>query len=139
MEKAEEALVKVENDDSASKNDIKKQKNICDAKKRVFDTLEAEYGRQLCEANRVKNLYYYEQLPAVFDTLQALETRRIETFQSLVNECTSIEIEVLPRIQQCLREIEATAQAIRPEQDTEICVNLYKTGYQVCIITIVIS
>lgn len=131
VEKAEEALVKVENDDSASKNDIKKQKNICDSKKRIFDTLEAEYGKQLCEANRVKNVYYYEQLPAIFDSMQTLETRRIAHFQSWVSECTSIEIEVLPRIHQCLKEIEAAACAIRPEQDTEICVNLYKTGYQI--------
>ena len=67
VEKAEELLNKVENDDSASKNDIKKQKNVCDQKKRVFDVLEAEYGKQLCEANRTKNVYYNEQLPNVFD------------------------------------------------------------------------
>lgn len=67
VEKAEELLNKVENDDSASKNDIKKQKNICDQKKRQYDALEAEYARQLCETNRIKNLYYFEQLPAVFD------------------------------------------------------------------------
>ena len=67
VEKAEDLLAKVENDDSASKNDIKKQKLVCDQKKRQMDVLEAEYGKQLCEANRVKNLYYYEQLPSVFD------------------------------------------------------------------------
>jgi formin-binding protein 1 len=131
VEKAEDCLAKVENDDAASKNDIKKQKSICDAKKRIYDTLEAEYGKQLCEANRVKNLYYYEQLPAVFDQLQAIETKRIDNFKNLVNECTKIEIEVLPRIHQCLKEIELAAQAIRPEQDTEMCVNLFKTGYQI--------
>jgi hypothetical protein len=131
VEKAEDCLAKVENDDSASKNDIKKQKSICDTKKRLFDTLEAEYGKQLCEANRVKNLYYYEQLPAVFDQLQAIETKRIENFKYLVNECTKIEIEVLPRIHQCLKEIELAAQSIRPEQDTEMCVNIFKTGYQI--------
>jgi hypothetical protein len=69
VEKAEELLVKVENDDSASKNDIKKQKNVCDQKKRQFDALEAEYAKQLCETNRVKNLYFYEQLPLVFDVI----------------------------------------------------------------------
>ena len=40
VEKAEDLLVKVENDDSASKNDIKKQKNVCELKKRQFDGLE---------------------------------------------------------------------------------------------------
>lgn len=67
VEKAEEQLNKVENDDSASKNDIKKQKSVCDQKKRQYDGLEAEYGKQLCEANRVKNVYFYQKLPAVFD------------------------------------------------------------------------
>lgn len=131
VEKAEDSLAKVENDDSASKNDIKKQKSVCDAKKRAYDTLEAEYAKQLCEANRVKNLYYYEQLPLVFDQLQALETKRVESFQCLVKECVKIEIEVLPRIHQCLKEIESAANAIKPEQDTEVCVSLFKTGYQI--------
>jgi hypothetical protein len=67
VEKAQDLLIKVENDDSASKNDIKKQKVICEQKKRIFDTLEAEYGKQLCEANQVKNKYYYEHLPCVYD------------------------------------------------------------------------
>lgn len=67
VERAEELLVKVENDDSASKNDIKKQKSVCDQKRRQLDVLEAEYAKQLCEANRIKNKYYYEQLPSTFD------------------------------------------------------------------------
>lgn len=67
VEKAEEQLNKVENDDSASKNDIKKQKSVCDLKKRQYDVLEAEYGKQLCEANRIKNVYFYQQLPSIFD------------------------------------------------------------------------
>lgn len=72
VEKAEEQLNKVENDDSASKNDIKKQKSVCDQKKRQYDVLEAEYAKQLCEANRVKNAYYYQQLPAIFDVCKYL-------------------------------------------------------------------
>jgi hypothetical protein len=67
VEKAEELLTKVENDDSASKNDIRRQKTICEQKKKIFDTFEAEYGKQLCEANKIKNNYYYEQLPTIFD------------------------------------------------------------------------
>lgn len=131
VEKAEDLLAKVENDDSASKNDIKKQKSICDGKKRTFDTIEAEYGKQLCEANRVKNLYYYEQLPMVFDQLQTIETNRIENFKSLVKECASIEIEVLPRILQCLKEVELAADGIQAQSDADVCVSLFKTGYQI--------
>jgi hypothetical protein len=67
VEKADELFTKVENDDSASKNDIKKQKTICEQKKKNFDAFEAEYGKQLCEANKIKNSYYYEKLPAIFD------------------------------------------------------------------------
>jgi hypothetical protein len=67
VERSDELLVKVENDDAASKNDIKKQKAVCERRRREFDLLEAEYAKQLCEANRVKNIYYTEQLPAVFD------------------------------------------------------------------------
>jgi formin-binding protein 1 len=67
VEKAKELLFKVENDDSASKNDIKKQKAIVDQKQRICTQCEADYARQLCEANRIKSLYYMEQLPAVLN------------------------------------------------------------------------
>jgi hypothetical protein len=69
VEKAEELLNKVENDDSASKNDIRKQKTICEQKKKIFDAFEAEYGKQLCEANKIKNNYYYDLLPTIFDVI----------------------------------------------------------------------
>ena len=131
VERAEDALARVENDDSASKNDVKKQRAVCDAKKRTCDTLEAEYARQLCDANRLKNAYYYEQLPLVFDQLQTIETRRVALFQCAVSESARVEMEVLPRVRQCLVEIEEAAQAIRPEQDAEVCVGLFKTGYQI--------
>ena len=124
-------LVKVENDDSASKNDIKKQKNVCEMKQRACNQCQADYGNQLCEANRVQALYFNEKLPAVLDTLQALEKRRVDTFKDFVLETVNIEIEVLPRIQQCLKEIEQSACQISSLDDTELVVAMFKTGYAV--------
>jgi len=131
VEKAEEQLNRVENDDSASKNDIKKQKAVCDQKKRQYDGLEAEYAKQLCEANRVKNAYYFQHLPAIFDDLQTIEKKRIESFKDFVIDCVKIEVEVLPRIKQCYNEVESSARSIDAEQDTDVAVRLYKTGYTV--------
>jgi hypothetical protein len=85
VEKAEEFLTKVENDDSASKNDIKKQKNVCEKRKREFDILEAEYAKQLCEANRVKNIYYTDQLPSVFDVRRSTQ-KKLSDFFRLISD-----------------------------------------------------
>lgn len=130
-EKAEEILLKVENDDSASKNDIKKQKLICEQKKRHFDVMEADYGKQLCEANRIKNLYYNDQLPAVFDMLQSIEERRIQQLKQCIKDCANIELEVLPRISKCLIEIQNASESIDFVTDSELIVSVYKTGYTI--------
>ncbi|RNA34224.1 formin-binding 1-like isoform X3 [Brachionus plicatilis] len=129
MEKADELLTKVENDDSASKNDIKKQKSVCEQKKRHFDAAEADYGKQLYEANRAKNAYYTEQLPAVLDALQSIEQRRLLQFKQCVADCAAIELEVVPRIGKCLAEVEAAARAVDSDHDSDLLVSLYKTGY----------
>ena len=116
VERAEEQLQRVENDDSASKNDIKKQKSIVEQKRRVSDALEAEYAKQLGEANRVKQAFYTEHLPSVFDTLQSVDVQRIERFKESVHSCVQIEMEVLPRIRQCYDEIELAANSVDPEE-----------------------
>lgn len=130
-EKADDQLYKVENDDSASKNDIKKQKNVCEQKKRIFDALGADYAKQLGETNQQKNVYYTQQLPVVFDSLQQLEQRRVDEFKEYMNECVQIEVEVLPRIRQCLNGIEQSAQLINSQTDTNFVVDLFKTGYDI--------
>jgi hypothetical protein len=48
--------------------------------------------------------------------LQNIEKKRIDNFKELVCECTNIEIEVLPRIKQCLKEIESSALQISSDQ-----------------------
>lgn len=131
MEKADETLVKVENDDSASKIDIKKQKSVCEQKKRHFDAMEADYGQQLFEANRVKNLYYHEQLPAVFDALQSIDERRVDQLKQCMRESVHIELEVMPRITKCLVEIESACDSVDAQRDSELVVCAYKTGYAV--------
>ena len=67
LEKAKDLYFKIDNDDHSSKSDIKKQKLVCDQKQSNLNTCEAEYGKQLCEANKTKSLYYREQMPAVLD------------------------------------------------------------------------
>lgn len=131
VEKAKEQLIKVENDDSASKNDIKKQKSVVDSKQTTFNQCQAEYGNQLCEANRAKAVYYNEKLPSIMDSLHSMEVKRVESFKQFVLDAVSIEIEVVPRIQQCLREIESSASQISSDEDTEIVVSLFKTGYSI--------
>ena len=66
-EKAEELFQRVNNDGNATKNEVKRQEGIREQKKSVCTQCEADYGKQLCEANKVKNAYYTQQLPSVLD------------------------------------------------------------------------
>lgn len=131
LEKAKDLYFKIDNDDHSSKSDIKKQKLVCDQKQSNLNTCEAEYGKQLCEANKTKSLYYREQMPAVLDTLQNLEEKRINNFKGYICDCVNLEVEVMPRISRCHKEIENAALVIDPEKDSEIPVALYKTGYSI--------
>jgi hypothetical protein len=67
LEKAKELYFKIDNDDHASKSDIRKQKHVVELKQNNLNLCEAEYGKQLCEANKVKSLYYRDQLPSVLN------------------------------------------------------------------------
>ena len=131
LEKAKELFFKIDNDDHSSKSDIKKQKNVVDMKQTALNICEAEYGKQLCEANKTKSLYYREQLPTVLDTLQNLEKKRIMNFKGYICDCVNLEVEVMPRISRCHNEIENAAFLVDADKDTEIPVILYKTGYSI--------
>lgn len=48
-----------------------------------------------------------------------------------MSDCVKIDVEVLPRIKQCLDEIESGARSINADQDTDLAVRLYKTGYTI--------
>ena len=63
--------------------------------------------------------------------LQNIEKKRIEYFKSLVQDCVNIEVEVLPRIRQCYKEIESSIQQIDTDKDNEIVIKIYKTGYSI--------
>lgn len=48
--------------------------------------------------------------------LQVLEKKRIDTFKEFVVDCVKVEGEVLPRIKQCLTEIDNVARSINSDQ-----------------------
>ncbi len=85
----------------------------------------------MCEANKNKSLYYREQLPSVLDSLQNVEIKRINQFKGYICDCVNLEVEVMPRISRCHKEIETAALSIDSNKDTEIPVGMYKTGYSI--------
>jgi hypothetical protein len=48
--------------------------------------------------------------------MESIETKRIDHLRDVISESVKIEEQVLPRIKQCLDEIQELAQNIKPEQ-----------------------
>jgi hypothetical protein len=48
--------------------------------------------------------------------MEGLETRRVDHLKEIISESVGIEEQVLPRIRQCLSEIQEFAQRIDPEK-----------------------
>jgi hypothetical protein len=60
-----------------------------------------------------------------------LERKRIDYYKSFLCDCINIETEVLPRIKQCYKEIEISAELIDSNKDTEVVIKMFKTGYTI--------
>jgi hypothetical protein len=52
--------------------------------------------------------------------MESIETKRIDHLKNVISESVKIEEQALPRIRQCLEEIQAFAHNIKPEQVTKI-------------------
>ena len=130
-EKSKEILNRVEQDDNSSRMDIRKHETIHNQKVRACDTLKAEYANHLCEANKVKSKFYNEQLPNVLNNLQLLEEKRINSYREFLKDSISIETEVMPRIEKCYNEMTSASNKISVENDVEVVVQLFKTGYKI--------
>lgn len=130
-EKAKEILNRVEQDDSASRNDIRKQQTNYQQKLNICDTYKADYGKNLCDANNTKKKFYDEQLPSVINSLQILEEKRINSFREFLRDSIGVETEVIPRIERCYKEMQDATNLISIENDIDTVVQLYKTGYKI--------
>jgi hypothetical protein len=124
-------LNRVEQDDNSSRVDIRKQQTSYEQKLRQCDSFKADYANHLCDANKVKSKYYDEQLPSVLKNLQLLEERRLNAFKDFLKDTILIETEVIPRIERCYNEMTNAANKISDENDVEIVVQLFKTGYTI--------
>ena len=131
LEKAKELHYKYDNDEASTKAMVKNA--LCQAEKKsiYLSQVAGEYASQLAKTNEMKSLYYQSQLPQVFDVLQSLEIKRIETLSGFIVDSTKLEMDVAPRIEKCHHQILESASNINPEKDTERVIYLYKTGIQI--------
>lgn len=131
LEKARELHYKYDNDEASTKAMVKNA--LCQAeKKSIFlSQVAGEYASQLAKTNEIKALYYQTQLPQVFDVLQSLEIKRIETLRGFIVDTTKLEMDVTPRIEKCHNQVLESAAKINPHKDTERVTYAYKTGIQI--------
>jgi len=129
-QKALELYKKADDNYYLSRAEVEKAKTMSLIKERAYEDSKTEYARQLQDANEAQRKHFSDLMPRVFDQLQALDTRRIESTRNYMKLSATIEKDVIPAIEKHLDEVVDTANTIDPLIDNQIVVEKYKSNLE---------
>jgi len=129
-EKALENYKKADEDYNLSRAELDKAKTISLTKERACENSKTDYAKQLQVANQAQREHYTVFMPKVFQQLQDMENRRIETTKNLMKLSAIVQKNVMPIINKCLDGVIDSANSIDSSVDTQIVIDRYKSGMQ---------
>merc|ERR1719237_14960 len=88
----------------------------------------ARYAQQVVRANQRRQAFYTSTLPAVLDSLHAINIERATSWQQTLLEALAAERAVVPILAKCREDMETALVAVSPEADCQLWVERYKTG-----------
>ncbi|KAI3379372.1 hypothetical protein SNEBB_005465 [Seison nebaliae] len=121
--------IRAENDDTCSRADIQKAKNIESGKQDEFLQSEGTYAATLNRFNEIQKSFYSQQLPSIIDDIQRTESFRIETLKEAMESIGKTEESILPILNQCVKGMLVGSERIDCQNDFRVLTNRYKTGY----------
>ncbi|XP_037079941.1 formin-binding protein 1-like isoform X2 [Pollicipes pollicipes] len=129
-EKALDAYRRADADLNLSRAEVEKQKMASSIKNQQCEDGKNEYANQLQKTNDLQHQHYAVLMPALFGHLQGLDERRARCMQAHIRRAVGIERHVFPIIHTCLDGILAAADNIDPDQDSQLVVERYKSGFE---------
>jgi len=128
-ERALEAYNKADADLNLSRADVEKQRMNSNIKRQQMDDSKNEYANQLQKTNELQNQFYTKLMPAVFQSLQDMDEKRVKCIQNFMRKSAQTEQDVLPIISQCLEGIQRCTDAMDEKEDSSLVVEKYKSGF----------
>eukprot|EP00090_Calanus_glacialis_P036485 TRINITY_DN6233_c0_g1_i3.p1 TRINITY_DN6233_c0_g1~~TRINITY_DN6233_c0_g1_i3.p1 ORF type:complete len:602 (+),score=196.21 TRINITY_DN6233_c0_g1_i3:105-1910(+) len=128
-ERALEAYNKADADLNLSRADVEKQRMTSNIKRQQMDDSKNEYANQLQKTNELQKQFYTVLMPAVFQSLQDMDEKRVKCIQNFMRKSAQTEQDVLPIIAQCLEGIQRCTDAMDEKEDSLLVIEKYKSGF----------
>ncbi|KAM4604055.1 thyroid hormone receptor interactor 10b isoform 2-T2 [Polymixia lowei] len=129
-EKATQQAEKTENDLNATKLDVEKAKQHAHARTHTAEECRNDYAAQLQKYNKEQNLFYYTEIPQIFNNLQDMDERRIRRLAEGYCQFSDMEKKVMPIISKCLEGISSAGGRTNEKQDSMLFIEQHKSGFE---------
>lgn len=100
-------------------------------KVKICDDAHGNYSTQVSLYNDTQRVFYERQLPSILTDLQQSDQKRSEELKTIYFHSIQSHMEVLPRIQTCLDEMFKQTEQLNAQQDGQMVIEEYKTGYSI--------
>jgi len=122
-QKADEVLLRGEDDETVGQNDLDKLRDGADDKKHKYDKAREEYINQLRETNKFQREFYDETWPSILSGMRGVSERSVECITSLLRRLDNMATEEWGDLGLLSDELEACM-----EDDFESFLNWAKSG-----------
>ncbi|XP_054912395.1 cdc42-interacting protein 4 homolog [Poeciliopsis prolifica] len=129
-DKATQQAEKAENDTNATKVEVDKAKNHALARMRAAEECRNNYAAELQKYNNEQKIFYYTDIPQIYNKLQVMDERRIQHLAEGYCLFAHIEKDVLPIISKCLEGIAAAGTKIDHKKDSKLLIEQHKSGFE---------
>ncbi|XP_022593820.1 cdc42-interacting protein 4 homolog isoform X3 [Seriola dumerili] len=129
-DKATQQAEKTESDLNATRLDVEKAKQHAHARTHTAEECRNDYAAQLQKYNKEQNLFYYSEIPQIFNKLQDMDERRVRRLAEGYCQFSDIEKKVLPIISKCLEGISGAGAKINEKQDSILFIEQHKSGFE---------
>merc|ERR1712130_911342 len=119
---------RAEEEGQVSRNEEEKLRGVSRGKQVQAEEYKARYAQQVVRANQRREVFYTSTLPAVLDSLHAINIERATSWQQTLLEALAAERAVVPILAKCREDMEAALVGVSPEADCQLWVERYKTG-----------
>jgi len=127
-ETSEANVRRAEEEGQVSRNEEEKLRGLSRGKQVQAEEYKARYAQQVVRANQRREAFYTSTLPAVLDSLHAINIERATSWQQTLLEALAAERAVVPILAKCREDMETALVAVSPEADCQLWVERYKTG-----------
>ena len=101
------------------------------SKSKISDDAHSNYSAHVSLFNDTQRLFHERQLPNILSDLQQLDSKRNDELKDVYIKFIQSHVEVLPRIQRCLEEMNKQAERLNANADARTVIDEYKSGYAI--------